>query len=238
MKSFIRKDTNMRKLIKKTAFVLALVMALGCATPVTTNAQSVDMLWTEDEETVTAKSTKEGQQVFVMYIGEKRNVYYGNSAVKKPLRKWKCNRPSVLSVKKRGTGKIIRGLTLQGLKKGKAKLSLEYCWGDLIPGDNYYWKKVTVTVDVRSVLKVPVKSVSLKEGQTKTVNVNLYRGKRLTVKAGKPSIVGLKLGKVTTAEDKSLVCPLTFIAKKKGSTTVTIGNSFNKEKVTVKVTVK
>lgn len=94
-------------------------------------------------------------------------------------------------------------------------------------------KKLKCRVNVKSVLSTNKTAVKLSSGETAKVNLTLKKDGTISYKVKNPDIVSCSWGKWT----KDTI-PLTIRANSSGSTTITISNTYNKEKIKINVTVQ
>ena len=146
-------------------------------------------------------------------------VYVGRTTILKVLNtkktaKWKSSATSIATVSKKGV--------VKGKKAGKAVVTAQIGA-----------KKYTCNVTVKNNVSVSKSSLTLNQGKSTKVTVSIKKSiKNMWFKIGNPDVVSCKWGKW-----KGKTIPLTITAKSGGSTTVTLTNTYSKEKVVIKVKV-
>ena len=132
---------------------------------------------------------------------------------------------SVCTVSVSSTGSKTANIKIKGIKAGTATVKVS---------NSASTEKVSLKVTVKkpSVMSVSTKSVSVKKGSSSTVKASLTKSG--TVKASSAN-TAVATAKVTKVDSKNYKIAIKGV--KVGSTTITVKNSINSEKITIKVTV-
>ena len=128
--------------------------------------------------------------------------------------KWSSSRPKVAKVDQRGL--------VTALKAGKATITAK------VDG-----KKLTCAITVKQSLSADATNITLKAGETKTVNLTSRSGGNLSLKAYNSTLLECRLGSVRGGK-----CALTVKGLRAGSQTLVVTNTKTGEAVKIRVTVR
>lgn len=128
--------------------------------------------------------------------------------------KWSSSRPKVAKVDQKGL--------VTALKAGKATITAK------VDG-----KKLTCAITVKQSLSADATNITLKAGETKTVNLTSRSGGSLSLKAYNSTLLECRLGAVRGGK-----CALTVKGLRAGSQTLVVTNTKTGEAVKIRVTVR
>ena len=128
--------------------------------------------------------------------------------------KWSSSRPKVAKVDQKGL--------VTALKAGKATITAK------VDG-----KKLTCAITVKQSLSADATNLTLKAGETKTVNLTSRSGGSLSLKAYNSTLLECRLGSVRGGK-----CALTVKGLRAGSQTLVVTNTKTGEAVKIRVTVR